>query len=170
MPAIEVYSKEGKADPAADALKQEIREDLGINTDLEIRTISRYNLEGNLGQEVLEQIGNKLLADPVEQAFSLAPYLPAGSWEIVVSLNPDVTDNVGTAAAEAIADLKGEDTEAVGKVRVDRKYLIRGEIEESEIKRICKDLLANEVIEQFSYRKSGERDSEITPSQPGESG
>jgi len=154
MALIEVFSKIGKTDPAGLALKQEIREDLGISTEINIQTVARYNIKGKFEENELEEIARNLLADPIEQDYSTGNYFPAGSWEIVVSLNKDVTDNIGTATRAAIADLFGKAISDIGTVRVDRKYLISGELEEAEIKRICKDLLANEVIEKFQYVKN----------------
>jgi len=70
-----------------------------------------------------------------------------------VKLKKEVTDNVGATARQAIEDLLDRKLLEEETIRSGRKYLLRGNIQEEEVKRICTGLLANELIEEFSYRK-----------------
>lgn len=151
---IEVCCRKDKRDAIAESVKSDIMSDLGISVE-SVSFVDVYTINAEITEKEAKKIASQLLSDPVIQDYCVnGPLKIDFDWEIVVELNPDVTDNVGLAAKRGIEDL------LVGKMREDefvkysRKYLLKGKISEDDIKRICEDLLANSVIEKYSY-KSG---------------
>lgn len=151
--SVEVCYKPDKRDALGESVKADIKDDLGLLAE-SVSFVDVYTINAEITEKEAQKIASQLLSDPVIQEYSVnAPLKSEFDWEIVVELNPDVTDNVGLAAKHGIEDL------LVGKMREDefvkysRKYLLKGKISETEIKRICTDLLANSVIEKYSYKK-----------------
>ena len=151
--SVEVCYRSDKRDALGASVKADIKDDLGLSVE-SISFVDVYSINAEITEKESQKIASQLLSDPVIQEYSVNEPLKANfDWEIVVELNPDVTDNVGLAAKHGIEDL------LVGKMRENefvkysRKYLLRGKISENEIKRICEDLLSNSVIEKYSYKK-----------------
>ena len=71
-------------------------------------------------------------------------------WAIEVSYKSGVTDAVGDSVRKGINDLG---IKKILKVSTVQKYIIEGILTEKEIERICKDLLANSVIQTYKFRK-----------------
>jgi len=150
---VEVCYRPDKRDALGESVKADIKDDLGISLE-SISFVGVYNINAEITEKEAKKIASQLLSDPVIQNYSVNdPLKLSFDWEIIVELNPDVTDNVGLAAKQGIENL------LIGKMREDefvkysRKYLLTGKISETEIKRICNDLLANSVIEKYSYKK-----------------
>jgi len=151
---IQVGYKENKADFTAIALKSSIEQDLRIKGIRSLRIIDVYRIESNLFPSQIQRIAKELLHDPVTQNYSIEkPFSFQFDWLIEVKFHDNVTDNVATAALEGIEDLIGRRFRDNEWVKTARHYLIEGKLSEHEIQRVCKDLLANELIEYYSYRK-----------------
>ncbi|AJF59803.1 MAG: phosphoribosylformylglycinamidine synthase [archaeon GW2011_AR10] len=151
---VEVGFKEQKNDPIGASVKADIEDDLEIKGIETVSFIEFFELNAELQEEKAKEIAEKLLVDPIIQEYSLNKELSAAfDWEIEVKLKKEVTDNVGATARQAIEDLLDRKLLEEETIRSGRKYLLRGNIQEEEVKRICTGLLANELIEEFSYRK-----------------
>ena len=151
---VEVGFKEQKNDPIGASVKADIEDDLEIKGIETVSFIEFFELNAELQEEKAKEIAEKLLVDPIIQEYSLNKELSAAfDWAIEVKLKKEVTDNVGATARQAIEDLLDRKLLEEETIRSGRKYLLRGNIQEEEVKRICTGLLANELIEEFSYRK-----------------
>lgn len=73
-------------------------------------------------------------------------------WAVEVSYKQGVTDAVADTVKKGINDLG---IKKVSYVRTVQKYIIDGNLSKEEIEKICKDLLANPVIQNFSFKRIG---------------
>lgn len=151
---VEVGYKEGKTDSIGAALKADIEEDLRIAGIESVSYIDVYEINAGLSEPEVKEVAEKLFIDPITQNYSINSNLISDfDWAIEVKYHSDVTDNVGITAVEGIEDLLGREFSEDEDVRSIRKYLINGKIPEKDVERICKGLLANELIETYSYEK-----------------
>ena len=74
-------------------------------------------------------------------------------YRIEVSVKNGLRDPRGEALQSNIRDLG---ITAAEKVRVNDVYLLEGDLSEDEVRRICAELLADPVIQEYSYSRSDE--------------
>lgn len=149
---IEVAQKEGAKDALGSAVKRDIEEDLRVIGIESVAYVEVYEINAALSGQELKTVAEKLLADPITQRYAIGDTVHKKfDWEISVRFHPDVTDNTGSMAVRAASELLGKKLER-DSIRSARKYAITGKISEADVKKICKGLLANELIENFGYR------------------
>jgi phosphoribosylformylglycinamidine (FGAM) synthase PurS component len=157
---VEVGYKKDRTDPVGFLTKREI-EDLGIKGVKEVRTINTYLIDGDISEDEVKRICEELLSDDQIQFFGYSDENVKkliseqgfdGAWLVEVNFKPGVTDAVGMSTLSAI-EIMGID--GVRSVSTGEKYLIFGDITEEDVERICKRILANELIQNYSYRKIG---------------
>ena len=150
---IEVGYKPTATDAMGEGIKKDI-EDLGIPGVDYVKTMQLYMIYGELSESDVIAICENLLTDRITQCYeyrgSLSGQDDAGAWVAEVTYKPGVTDPVGDSTVKGIKDL------GIGGVRsakTGRKYVIKGSLSEDDIDMICKRLLANDVIQNYSYEK-----------------
>ncbi len=158
---VEVGYKEGVTDPVGFLIKKEI-EDLGIKGVEEVKSFSTYGITGEVSEQELERIGQELLHDNQTQHFGLHREVvdktltkiqsPKG-WLIEITFKSGVTDAVGMSTLNAI-EILGVD--GIRNVRTGEKYLILGNIPKETIDKICRAVLVNPLIQDYSYHKIGD--------------
>jgi phosphoribosylformylglycinamidine (FGAM) synthase PurS component len=105
-----------------------------------------------LGEVDLKKLGKELFSDEVMQEYCVNEELRRNfDFKIEVRFKPLVLDNVGEMAQYAVRQLINAPNGLM--VRNIRQYLLRGKISESDVKRICNELLANPVIEEYKFWK-----------------
>jgi len=143
---IEVALKPNIPDPIGAGVKQDII-DFGIKTVSDVRFASIYVLDAELSPSEVETIAGKILSDQTVHQFSsrkpLELFKEAKHAVVTVFLKPGVMDPVEASALKAITDLGFK----INAVRTGRKYFLKGNISQNDIKRIASKLFANEVIE-----------------------
>ena len=150
---IEIYPAEGLPDQDAQQVTADAA-DLGINSELRVRTARGYLLEGSLEQSQAQLLADQLLADRVVERTIVAPVGdPAlaesqnGAKQLVYVLpKPGVMDPVAQSAEQAIADYDIP----VTAVRTFQKYWI-GDSSTAELDQLCNKVLANDSIEQVVH-------------------
>jgi phosphoribosylformylglycinamidine synthase subunit PurSL len=148
MHRIEVRLKPHLPDPAGRGLVKDIQ-DLGINSVTDARVVDIYWLDVHLSSENLELICRNLLADSVTQEYwygqsERADDASGGFRVVEVAYNPGVTDPVKDSVMKAIQDLGIINVRAVATAK---RYLLRGEISESDLDTICNRLLVNPIVQ-----------------------
>lgn len=146
---IEVGFKNGAKDAKGESIKKRIIDDLRIDVE-KVKTIDVYTIEANhLTKNQLIFLGKSLFSDPIVQEFSLdKPLIRDFDWLIEIGFKPGVTDNVGKTSKEAIEDIFKKKLD--GSVYTSKKYLISGaNLKKEDLERIAKDILANELIQQW---------------------
>ena len=158
---VEVGYKKGVTDPVGYLIKKEI-EDLGIKGVEEVRSFNTYGITGDVSEQELGRIGQELLHDNQTQHFglhgkvvdkSLSQIESPRGWLIEITFKTGVTDAVGMSTLNAI-EILGVD--GIRNVRTGEKYLILGDISEETIGKICRAVLANPLIQDYSYHKIGD--------------
>ncbi len=143
---LEIAPLPGARDPRGEAAAHRCRRDLDLElTGVESRDV--YLLDCDLtGTE--PELVVAALEDPVVQQARLgcAPAEPF-TWAIGVGYKPGVTDNVGSTARVAVADVVGRPLAEDEAVYASVLYLIRGEIDRDQAMRIAVDVLANPLIQ-----------------------
>lgn len=135
------------------------------------RLVKVFTFEGldRAGAELL--LADAVLHDPILQRASLGPLPclePLPDWFCEISFRPGVTDNEAhTAAATAALALNIPPDEL--RVYSSRQYRLVNapeyRLSRSDVERICRDLLCNELIESYRIKDRGEwqRDNGFEP-------
>jgi len=150
MPRVEVAMKQGVRDPAGEATKLEIRDTLGLTVD-SVRVIDVYNIDAELSSDEVERVREDLFTDPIiQESSSGTPLARDFEWLVEVGYRPGVTDNVGRTSAEGIADTIGRPLAKGESVYTSRQYAIKGELTREQVDKICRKLLANELVQRWN--------------------
>ena len=153
---IEVALKNQNLDSNGFSTKQDIQDDLQINEIDSVKFTELYYFNTQVPEDKLKQVAEKVFIDPIIQNYSLNKTIFENfSYYIEVKLNSDVTDNVGIIAKEAMEDYLGEKIE--GNIRTAKRYYFEGNVSKEILEKIAKELLANDVIETFEIKTSGEK-------------
>ncbi len=147
---FEVFSKPGTSGTGNDDVHgREVRSDikeLGIDTIQEIQSARVFLIEGDFDENFAKRIAGELLADAVCEDFHIgrsgAPAGLAKATIIEIHLKSGVTDPVAESVMTAISDM-GKNCRTV---RTARKYILFGEINEKQLKKIIRRL-SNDCIE-----------------------
>jgi len=157
---VEVGYKKEATDPVGFLTKKEI-EDLGIKGVEDVRTINTYIIDGDVSEDTVKRMCQELLSDNQIQHFGygdenikklITDHGFSGAWLVEVTFKQGVTDAVGLSTLNAI-EIMGVD--GVRNVSTGEKYLIFGDVSEEDVEKICKRILANELIQDYSYRRIG---------------
>ena len=148
---IEVAVKRDRPDPAGEALRTRLAEDLGIHVD-DIRVIDVYSVNASLSPDEVEKVRTELFTDPIIQESALNQAL-ARDYDCVIEVGflPGVTDNVGKSSVEGIQDTLGRNLGRGEAVFKSTQYVLQGVSVETAT-RIARLALANELIEQWGVK------------------
>ncbi|MBW2311061.1 MAG: phosphoribosylformylglycinamidine synthase subunit PurS [Deltaproteobacteria bacterium] len=120
------------------------------------RVIRVLVIDAPLTAEQLERVRIDLFTNPVIEESSFSPLADNFDWLIWVGLRPGVRDPAGSTAVEAIEDLLGIQFSPNESVYTSRIYEIRGDLEKPDVETIAREILANDIIQQWRlYRKPG---------------
>ncbi len=143
---IEVFNTQGSVDVHGAGVFEDIRE-LGIKSVEAVQSAKVFLIEADFDKKFAERIAKELLTDPVCEEYyigrSKAPAGLAKATLIEVHLKSGVTDPVAQSVTTAIADMGVK----VDNVRTARKYVLLGQINQSQIDTISQKILANDCIE-----------------------
>lgn len=145
---IEVKDKPGIFDAVGEGIKKDIL-DLGIKSVSGVRFIQVYSIEGGLLENDAKRICEELLVDKVSQDYSVnaqaAKHLSdENEFVVEVAYNPQVIDPVFDSAQKALNDLG---VEGITSFKTAKKYLIKGNLADSQLKKISEKLLYNKLIQ-----------------------
>ena len=163
---VEITVQDGNVDARGEGLLRQAR-DLGVKGLTAVSVIDLYFLEGDLDHGAVERLVNTVLLDPVVEQASWRKMEPGarageemgqGWWSVEVALLPGVTDTVASNLVQGaqVAGITG-----VARAAYGQRYVLRGEMEQQEVRRIAGGLLANEVIQ--SYTINREVDPPLAP-------
>ncbi len=143
---FEVFNRSGFSDVHGRNVLEDIKE-LGINSVQAVQSAKVFLIEADFDKDFAERLGQELLADPVCEEYYIgrsgAPAGLAKATLIEVHLKSGVTDPVAESVMAAVADM-GVKTD---NVRTARKYVLLGEITQSQTDTITKKFLSNDCIE-----------------------
>ncbi len=144
---IEVFDQPGIFDAVGAGVEKDIL-DLGIDSVKKVSFIQVYHIEGAISRCELEKICAELLADRISQDYRIADEKkqssPKGGFIVEVAYNPGVMDPVEDSTLKAIRDLG---IGGVTSVKTAKRYLLKGDLDESQLKTISEKLLCNKLIQ-----------------------
>ncbi len=152
---IEVAMQTHCPDPAGDALKARLAEDLHIEVD-KVRVINVYTVHADLTEDELNTVRTELFTDPVIQVSALNQSL-ANDFDFVIEVGfrPGVTDNVGRSSKEGIQDTLGRTLPDEDHVFTAKQFAISG-VDSDTAERIARKALANNLIEQYVVKSAAD--------------
>jgi phosphoribosylformylglycinamidine synthase len=146
---LEIALKDHLIDAEGEGLRQKARTYFGFEID-RIRSVSVLTLDVDLTPEQLERIRKDIFTNPVIQISSYAPLAIGGDWFVWVGFRPGVRDNPGATAVEAIEDLLRIRLGPGEAVYTSKRYCLSGpRLIRSEVETIARELLANDIIQQW---------------------
>ncbi len=116
---------------------------------------------GNLTKGELEQIRRDIFTNPVTEISSYSPIAVNFDWLIWVRLRPGVMDAAAKTAVEAISDSLKKDYAKDIKVFTSTIYTIVGKLTREDVELIAKELLANDLIQEWKLYSSSDWNPEI---------
>lgn len=155
MHAIRI--KSNRARPSEANIKNKASRWLGIRVE-DLKLIDVYLVDISLSKSEIARVKEEILVDPVlQEAFCL--YKERGikesfEWLIQVGLKPGMKDGEGERTKSAIEDLLGKDI--CGDVYTAQEYLLSGDLSRSEVRKIARELLANDLINRITTLRTEE--------------
>lgn len=120
-----------------------------------VRVIDLYTFSGGVGSDDLERLGSQLFANPVVEIWAADDSMIENfDWLVEIGYRPGVTDNPGRTARGAVEDVLGR---GIGEVYTSKQYLLKGNLDEGQVKAISSQLLYNELIERCDIAPASER-------------
>lgn len=159
MPArLEIRLKKELFDAEGSGVRKKALEYFGFQVE-EVRVIRVITIDAALDGQQLSRIREELFTNPVTEQSSYTPTASDFDWLIWIGYRPGVRDNAGSTAQEAIEDLLGGVRFGPGEaVFTSKLYEVRGRLTREEASAIARDLLANEIIQQWKVIGKGEWD------------
>ncbi len=156
---IEIKLKNEYVDAIGLRVAKEIKSYLGLTAE-SVCVVDVYTIDADLENNVLQAFAGEL-CDPVIQDFKVdAPMASDFDWLVEVGFKPGVTDNAGRTATESAQMVIGKELMDGKAVYTSRQYLIKGNLNEEQIKSISTDLLCNVLINRFEMISSSDFDFE----------
>ncbi|MGC9195775.1 MAG: AIR synthase-related protein [Syntrophobacteraceae bacterium] len=164
---LEIALKPHLFDPEGAGLCRRVGDYFGWRIG-EARVIDMLTLDTGLSDEELEEARVGIFTNPVTQVSAFAEeigqtdlmgdYFADVDWAIWVGYRPGVRDTAGSVAMEAIADLLGKSPTAGEAAYTSRLYLLKNApLSKTQAETIARELLANEIIQQWKVYKGTDR-------------
>jgi phosphoribosylformylglycinamidine synthase len=115
-----------------------------------VRTVDILTMDIGLKDQELESVRKEAFTNPVTQVSSYAPLEIDFDWTLWIGYRPGVRDNPGSTAVEAIEDLLGIRLKPHEGVYTSKRYCLKGgDLTFEDADRIARELLANDIIQQW---------------------
>ena len=138
---------------------------LGLATG-RVRSAARYTVRYPLTGTQLHDFATRCLADPVLHDVRLNELTGAAGFAtyILVARRPGVTDDEGTSAQNALADLLNEPLDVHTQHIFSKKlYLLEHDLPEADLRRIAEELLGNKLINWLEVGRVADGIRDYTP-------
>jgi phosphoribosylformylglycinamidine synthase len=149
MHRIEVRLKSHLPDSRGLGLVKDIN-DLGITTVSEVRVADIYWLDASLTIDNLDMVCRNILADRVTQDYWCEKITreernnSTNYYTVEVAYNAGVTDPVEDTVMKALRDLGIEEVKGI---KTGKRYLLLGQLDDTQVEIICNRLLVNPIIQ-----------------------
>ena len=145
---LEIRLKSELLDAEGINIRRKAQEYFGFEVD-DIRVIRVLTIDADLDGARLERIRTEIFTNPVTEESSYSTMARDFDRLIWIGLRPGVRDTAGSTATEAIEDLLGTPFTEAEAVYTSKLYEIRGNLDTAAAEKIARDLLANDVIQQW---------------------
>jgi phosphoribosylformylglycinamidine synthase II len=152
---LEIRLKKELMDSEGMNLRRKAKDYFGFEVE-DVRVIKVLTIDADLEDNQLEMIRREIFTNPVTEESSFSPIAKGFDWLIWIGFRPGVRDTVGSTAIEAIEDLLDIRFRPHESVYTSKLYEIRGRLSQEQTNRIAKEILANDIIQQYRlYSKEG---------------
>jgi len=145
---LEIRLRPEIKDPEGELVASKARSYFGISVE-GIRVVRVLTIDKDFSREELELIRSKIFTNPVTEISDFKPLSKDFDQLIWVGLKPGVRDNQGSTAVEAIQDLLKIQFLPDEGIYFSKIYEVKGKISKADAELIAKELLANELIQQW---------------------
>lgn len=155
---MEISLKGHLFDPEGAGLCRKISSYFGWQVG-EVRVVHILTLDTDLTDAELEAVRKDIFTNPVSHDSTLGVLPREFDWAVWIGLRPGVRDTAGSVAVEAIADFLGRTLQADEAVYTSKLYLLSGaSLVRRQAETIARELLANEIIQQWRVYSRAEWD------------
>jgi phosphoribosylformylglycinamidine synthase II len=145
---LEIRLKSNLTDAEGAGVKTKAKDYFGIQVD-EIRVIRVLMIDAGLTSEQMEAARTRIFSNPITEESSFKPLAQDFDWLIWVGYRPGVRDTAGSTAVEAIEDLFKTKFKAHEAVYTSKLYVIKAKIQETHVRTIAREILANDIVQQW---------------------
>ena len=157
---LEITLKPELKDPEGENLRKKARNYLGLTLE-EVRTLQVLTFDTSLTDEQLEDVRVRIFTNPVTQVSSFKPLARDFDWLIWVGFLPGVRDNAGSTAREAVEALLGIRLPEGEAIYTSRQYQLKApRLKKRQVENIARELLANDLIQQWRLFQRSDWDPE----------
>ena len=162
---IQLTLKPGQHDGDGHRVAEAAARHLGLATG-RVRSAALYTVRYPLTDGQLSDFATRCLADPVLHDVRLNELTAAPGFAtyILVARRPGVTDDEGTSAQNALADLLNEPLDVHTQHIFSKKlYLLENDLPEADLRRIAEELLGNKLINWLEVGRVADGIRDYTP-------
>jgi len=157
---LEIRLKKSLFDADGAGVRRKAKDYFGFDLK-DVRAIRILTIESDLKHPQLELARTRIFTNPVTERSSFAPLARGFDWLIWIGFRPGVRDTAGSTAVEAIEDLLKIKFKPHEAVYTSKLYEIRGSLSEEQVNRLAREVLANEIIQQWRVFSRATWDPEV---------
>ncbi|MBH8568545.1 hypothetical protein KB206_06615 [Microvirga sp. STS02] len=162
---IQLTLKPGQHDGDGQRVAEAAARHLGLRTG-RLRSAALYTVRYPLSETQLRDFATRCLADPVLHDVRLNELTGAEGYAtyILVARRPGVTDDEGTSAQNALADLLNEPLDVHTQHIFSKKlYLLENDLPADDLRRLAEELLGNKLINWLEVGRVADGIRDYTP-------
>ncbi|MBF9238607.1 phosphoribosylformylglycinamidine synthase [Hymenobacter sp. BT683] len=162
---IQLTLKPGQHDGDGQRVAEAAARHLGLATG-RVRSAALYTVRYPLTETQLNNFATRCLADPVLHDVRLNGLTAAEGFAtyILVARRPGVTDDEGTSAQNALADILNEPLDThTQHIFSKRLYLLENDLPADDLRRIAEELLGNKLINWLEVGRVADGIRDYTP-------
>jgi phosphoribosylformylglycinamidine synthase len=152
---LEIKLKDDLLDAEGANIQRKARDYFGFELE-GVRVIRVLTIDADLNDRGLERARTAVFTNPVTEDSSFKPMARDFDWIIWVGFRPGVKDTPGSTAVEAIEDLLKHTFKPDEAVYTSKLYVIKGDLSEHEVNTIAREMLANDIIQQWQIYSKGD--------------
>ena len=157
---LEIGWRPELSDAEGEALRLKAQEYCGLALD-QVQVLRLLMLDMDLPLAELEAVRTEVFTNPVTQVSSFNPLAREFDWALWVGFRPGVRDNAGATAREAIEAFLGRNLPPAAAVYTSKLYLLFSpQLSRDQAARVARELLANDLIQEFRLFSRDEWDQE----------
>jgi phosphoribosylformylglycinamidine synthase len=157
---LEIGWRPELTDAEGEGVRRQAREYFGLEVD-RVRVLRVLTFDLDLPREELEAVRTAVFTHPTTQVSGFHPLAQAFDWAVWVGFKPGVRDNAGAVAREAVAAYLGRRLPPAAAVYTSKLYLFTGgQLSEKSMARVARELLANDMIQEFRLFSRADWDPE----------
>ncbi|MBN1105915.1 MAG: phosphoribosylformylglycinamidine synthase subunit PurS, partial [Deltaproteobacteria bacterium] len=145
---LEIMLKRSLFDAEGAGIRRKARDYFGFALK-DVRVIRVLTVDADLEPPQMEKARTHIFTNPVTERSSFSPMARGFDWLIWIGFRPGVRDTAGSTAVEAMEDLLKVRFKPHEAVYTSKLYVLTGSLSEDQVRRIAREILANEIIHQW---------------------